>query len=61
VIDTTNIPTDWPLQLSTPVEVKRGAKFHGTRRQLLRHLRMLNGVGTGGTWDVDRQQLPDGV
>lgn len=63
VIDTERTPTDWPLQLATRDGVKRGRnlKFHGTKKQLLRHLKMLNSIGTGGFWDVDRDQIPDGV
>lgn len=54
------LPTDWPLELRIVTgEVKRGTKFHGTKRQLTNHLRILNSVGTGGVWDVDRKQLPD--
>ena len=52
--------TDWPLELRIVTgETKRGPKFHGTKKQLKAHLRTLNSVGVGGTWDVDRYQLPD--
>jgi len=52
--------SDWPLELRVITgEIKRGAKFHGTKRQLRAHLKLLNSVGINGTWDVDRYQLPD--
>jgi len=62
--DMTRIPADWPLELVViGRDVKRGRnlRFHGTQRQLVHHLKQLNSVGTGGYWDVDRSQIPEGV
>lgn len=63
-IDLTRVPSDWPLQLAVSggeVRRGRGLRFHGTQRQLVSHLRRLNSVGTNGHWDVDREQIPEGV
>jgi hypothetical protein len=61
-MDRQKTPTDWPLELRVAGgETKRGAKFYGTRKQLAEHLKMLNGVGSGGTWGIDRYQLPEGA
>lgn len=50
-------PADWPIDLHLiNGEVKRGAKFYGTERQLKAHLRILNSVGIGGRWVVGEYQ-----
>lgn len=62
--DLTRIPADWPLELVVPGrETRRGRnlRFHGTQRQLVRYLARMNSVGSGGRWDVDRTQIPEGV
>lgn len=53
-------PSDWPLELRVvDGEIKRGAVFHGTERQLKAHLAMLNSVGVNGRWSVDSRLLPE--
>lgn len=62
--DMTRIPADWPLELvvvGRDVRRGRNLKFHGTQRQLVRYLAQMNSVGSGGHWDVDRTQIPEGV
>lgn len=45
---------EWPLLLClSNGEVKRGAKFYGTERQVKAHLKILNSVGSGGRWIVE--------
>ena len=62
--DMTRIPSDWPLQLVViGGETKRGPglRFHGTQRQLVSYLARMNAIGSGGWWDIDRHQIPEGV
>lgn len=62
--DMTRIPADWPLELVVVGrETRRGRnlRFHGTQRQLVRYLARMNSVSSGGWWDVDRTQIPEGV
>jgi hypothetical protein len=53
------IPCDWWIELRIAgLDVKRGLRFYGSRRQLIGYLRDMNSVSTGARWDVDRVQHP---